>query len=157
MKGGGDEWLGEVRWVQKDSDCLFCLLCVVTLCVVTLVTVRGDTCNLAVSGFFRSLCFTGLAPRSCSFFLYSGRSCLMEMKGTMSMCSRVRWDGSRKIGTAFSCLLCVMTLLITFNIRPSYKFYAVLFTRCACFNRGVNVFLPEAGGLTSKKPALLTP
>ena len=45
----------------------------------------------------------------------------------------------------------------TFNIRPWYKFCAVLFTRCACLNRGVNVFLPEAGGLTSKKPALLTP
>ena len=79
---------------------LYPLLCVVTLCVVTLVTVRGDTCNLADFGFFRSLCFTGLAPRSCSFF-YSGRSCLMEMKGTMSMCGRVRLDGSRKIQTVF--------------------------------------------------------
>ena len=40
MKGGGDEWLGEVRWVQKGSHCLF-------LFAVRGDTVRGDTCNCA--------------------------------------------------------------------------------------------------------------
>ena len=63
----------------------------------------------------------------------------------------------QKDSHCFLCLLRVMTLLITYNIRPCYMFCVVLFTRCTCLNRGVNVFLPRAGGLTSKKPALLSP
>ena len=41
--GSGDEWQGEVRWVQKDSHCLFFFV------------VRDDTYNQIL---FWSLCFT---------------------------------------------------------------------------------------------------
>ena len=47
------------------------------------------------------------------FLPCSGRLCLMEMEGVMGMNDRVRLEGSRKIITASSCLLCVMTLLIS--------------------------------------------
>ena len=64
----------------------------------------------------------------------------MEMKGTMSMCGRVRFDGSRKIGTASSCLLCVMTLF--FLLSADFGSLSV-----PLFHKPVTVFLPCSGRL----------
>ena len=56
--GSGDEWQGDVRWVQKDSHCLFFFV------------VRDDTLFSLLFSFlqvlilFRSLCFTSLSLSS---------------------------------------------------------------------------------------------